>query len=331
MGAKNDLSEEERIRILTLHGEGYSRRKIQEVVPRSLGAIQRCITQQRLGIATKRPGRNPCVSDRDRRRVIREVSNKRISSAKVKARLELACSARTIRNIIKASGIIRWKKLSKKPLLSHAHRQRRMDFAAAHLTWRTRWKKIIFSDEKKFNLDGPDGNAFYYHDERKQEILRNRRQGGGKSVMIWAAIGWYGKSQIAFLDGNQNSAKYVQTLNQFLLPAAGQIGGPNWVLMQDNAPIHTSRVTRAWLAERGVRVLAWPARSPDLNPIENAWAAMSALVYEDGRQFDSVEALKDAISAAWVRISGEYRHNLFNSLPRRMQRVLDEQGKIISY
>jgi transposase len=193
MGAKNDLTEEERIRILTLHGEGYSRRNIQDVVPRSLGAIQRCITQHTLGIATKRPGRHPCVSDRDRRRVIREVSNKRTSSAKVKARLELTCSARTIRNIIKASGIIRWKKLSKKPLLSHTHRERRMAFAGAKLTWRTpanAMEKIIFSDEKKFNLDGPDGNAFYYHDERKQEILRNRRQGGGKSVMIWAAIGF---------------------------------------------------------------------------------------------------------------------------------------------
>jgi hypothetical protein len=33
---------------------------------------------------------------------------------------------------------------------------------------------------------------------------------------------------------------------------------------------------------------------------------MSALVYEDGRQFENVAALKDAISAARARISGEY-------------------------
>ena len=91
------------------------------------------------------------------------------------------------------------------------YRKRTRSAPFRYATKGAKLKRIIFSDEKKFNLDGPDGNSFYYHDNGKQEFLRSRRQGGGKSVKIWAVIGWYGKSQIAFLDGNQDSAKYVQT------------------------------------------------------------------------------------------------------------------------
>ena len=32
-----------------------------------------------------------------------------------------------------------------------------------------------------------------------------------------------------------------------------------------------SKSTKKWLTERNIGILPWPANSPDLNPIENAW------------------------------------------------------------
>lgn len=46
------------------------------------------------------------------------------------------------------------------------------------------------------------------------------------------------------------------------------------ILCHDNAPSHKSKSTEAKLDEMGVIREAWPAESPDLNPIELVWAFM---------------------------------------------------------
>jgi hypothetical protein len=46
----------------------------------------------------------------------------------------------------------------------------------------------------------------------------------------------------------------------------------NAIFQQDNASIHMSGHSLVWFAEKNIPLLDWPARSPDLNPIENLWA-----------------------------------------------------------
>ncbi|POM74340.1 transposable element Tc3 Transposase putative [Phytophthora palmivora] len=46
------------------------------------------------------------------------------------------------------------------------------------------WDSITFSDEKKWNLDGPDGFQHYWRDLRKEPRHTKRRQAGGGSVMM---------------------------------------------------------------------------------------------------------------------------------------------------
>ncbi|GBL95453.1 hypothetical protein AVEN_182655-1 [Araneus ventricosus] len=63
--------------------------------------------------------------------------------------------------------------------------------------------------KKKWNLDGPDGNIIYWHDLRKEPRSFFSRQSGGGSVMVWAAFSFSGQVRLAFLDGRQNSPKYI--------------------------------------------------------------------------------------------------------------------------
>lgn len=85
--------------------------------------------------------------------------------------------------------------------------------------------------------------------------------------MRWLSA--FGKTQLAVLNGSQNSNSYIDTLEGTLLPYATDNHENNWVLQQDNAPIHTSKFTKGWIFANSIETLDWPAKPPDLNPIEN--------------------------------------------------------------
>lgn len=156
-----------------------------------------------------------------------------------------------------------------KPQLEDHHKVARLEWAKKYMSFDIEWSRDIFSDEKKFNLDGPDGFHSYWHDIRKEEKQLMSRQHGGGCVMIWGAFSMDGKTPLAIVNRNMNSTKYCNQLEAHLLPFGEKLGGPNWIFQQDNASIHASKETTAWFSNKNVNIMKWPAQSSDLNPIEN--------------------------------------------------------------
>jgi len=97
----------------------------------------------------------------------------------------------------------------------------------------------------------------------------------------------------------------------------------------DNAPIHTGpgmREFRMAEPEFGRAVTFQPPYSPDLNPIEHVWARMKRVLRE--RVFSSADSLRVAVREAWELTARdtEFLRGLTQSMPRRLNAVVEADG-----
>ncbi|KAG3016919.1 hypothetical protein PC119_g11203 [Phytophthora cactorum] len=312
MGHGKALSEQEHWWIVGLHDGGVPLRKISRTTGRSRSCVRKAIKEER-GPRTdesgERPmaGRQPSLSEREVRLLVRAAANGDCFAKELKTRFGIKASVRTIQRLLKH---LNYTKMDRTLPLTAAHKTTRMDWAEEHILKPDKWILIIFSDEKKFNLDGPDGFKYYWRDMRRPAQSYVRRQNGGGSVMVWGAFSATGKSKLTILCGRQNS---------------------DFVFQQDNASIHASRETKQFLEESEVSTMVWPARSPDCNPIQNVWSAMAAKVYAHGRQYRTVAELEEAVLAAWDAIGQEYLLKLVESMPRRCLAVIKQKGGLTKY
>jgi hypothetical protein len=75
-------------------------------------------------------------------------------------KIRLQCSTRTIARFLKEENVS-YVIGKKKIVLVKRHNNARVDFAKFHVQDRTDFSTLIYIDEKKFLLDGPDNNGLY--------------------------------------------------------------------------------------------------------------------------------------------------------------------------
>ena len=229
----------------------------------------------------KKRGRKRSIGKRAERRMKRTVtrlltSGEKVTARKVKEKCELDVNVRTVQRTLHRIGL-KYAKAKKKITLTKKHKGARLECAKRWLTKHVDFKKVIFTDEKRFKFDGPDGWCTW--SRRGEPVVLNKRQmGGGGGVMVWGMIFANGNIWLEWLKGRQNSESYKQLLDEKALPRIRREMGKDFVPQQDNCSIHVSKLMKEWMAKVNMTTLEWPARSPDLNLIENVWEMLAQLV-----------------------------------------------------
>jgi transposase len=216
------------------------------------------------------------------------------------------------------------------PLLKKEQKLARLNWAMSRCHWRARqWNRVIWTDESRFLLHPVDGRRLVWRlpgERLNDRFVIQVTQAGGGSVHVWGAIWKGGRSELVRLDGHVNALKYCDVLHGFftttVLPA-------HFLFQQDNAPAHRSWVTSQFLEDVGANVLPWPARSPDLNPIEHVWDILGRRMQQ--RDCQGLNQLFDALREEWHAIPQEDLDNLISSMPRRVGTVISKRGGHTKY
>ena len=192
-------------------------------------------------------------------------------------------------------------------------------------------RNVIWSDEKRFCLDGPDGLHSHWADMclPRRIFSRTQREGGG--LMIWASFSAKGKSKLVFVEGNLNAAAYTNMLEDTMISLLSEYHSERAIYQHDNAPAHSPNHTTEFLMDCEFEVMEWPARSPYLNPIENLWAGLVRDIYDAIRQFYELDDLKEAILYAWENIDDELLRNLAFTMAARCANVIEKRGGAVAY
>lgn len=237
-------------------------------------------------------------------------------------------SSNTVRRRLKSAGL-RARRPYHGIVLTRDHRRARLNWARAHLRFtRADWANVLFTDESRFNVQGSDGRVRVYRrrGERYTEpCVVERDQFRGGSVMIWAGISLHLKTPLVVVRGNLNAARYQdEILRPVVIPVIHQNRG--MTLMHDGATSHTALTTRTLLRQRGVNVLPWPSKSPDLNPIENIWDELGRRVYRSPNPPVNPMELQDRLLQEWANMPVAFFRNYIMSMRSRCLAVIRANG-----
>lgn len=279
----------------------------------------------------RKRGRKSALTSRESWNLLRKSrENPMLSASKLAKAVNLSISTQTVRNILKKNRF-RNKRVKHPELVSPVNKEKRLQFARKHVTWgKKKWGKVIFTDEKKWNLVGNDGYITIWSENPKETAKQEVKQSNA-SIMTWGAISAKKGLVIVRIDEKIDSSTYCDMLESCFLNNA-QVDLPvDFIFQQDNAPPHSSHQTREFLESRKIEVLQWPPQSPDLSPIENLWGILSEKVYKEGKVYNTKDDLWAAVQTAWDEVPVEIFKNLYKSIPNRLIKVLESGGKRIQY
>jgi transposase len=151
--------------------------------------------------------------------------------------------------------------------------------------------KLVFIDETGASTKMA---RRYGRARRGERCVAAIPHGHWKTTTFTGALRLTGMTAPMTLDGPMNGAAFEAYVEQVLVPTLA----PGDIVVMDNLAPHKAASVREAIAAAGAELRYLPPYSPDLNPIENAFAKLKALLRKAAaRTVDDLEtAIRDAIA-----------------------------------
>ena len=107
--------------------------------------------------------------------------------------------------------------------------------------------------------------------------------------------------------------------------------GADFILMDDNARQHRAHITIQYLEDATIVRIDWPARSPDMNPMEHAWDMLQKTISARPVRPTTDPQLRTALQEEWARVPQQQLGRLISSMRRRCQTIIDACGHHTRY
>ncbi|GFU86303.1 transposable element Tcb1 transposase [Trichonephila clavipes] len=91
-------------------------------------------------------------------------------------------------------------------------------------------------------------------------------------------------------------------MHRHIGPAPGIMGLATAIFQQYNPRPHVSRIVQRLFVNHQIELLPWPARSPDLSPIENMWFIVAQRLIQIAPPAATADQLSQRVEAAWSAV-----------------------------
>ena len=335
MPKNRELNTTEKQLIIKYHNENMKNVQIATLIGCSESTVRNVVKRWKetgtLKTKTGR-GRKPMLNQRDTRRLMRIVKkNRRATIGEIRSELGQCISECTLRRRLYKIGM-RAMKAVRKPFISKRHSRTRLTWCRRQKGWQlAQWQQVVWSDECVIQLWQESRGVVVRRSSKERfhpDCVAPTVKHGGGSIMVWACFCWDQLGPIVVVPGTIDQHKYKNILEQHLLPFLDRLkqDGKNTVFQDDGAPCHRARSVTNWKAEKGIKVLPWPAQSPDLNPIEHLWNLLKRRIKNRIPRPTNIKQLEEYVYEEWNQLDVSTLRKLVLSLPTRIRAVIASKG-----
>ncbi|GFW44881.1 transposable element Tcb2 transposase [Trichonephila clavipes] len=215
--------------------------------------------------------------------------------------------------------------------LTRQHRTACLQWCREHHKWTEQdWACVLFSDESRFSLSSDCRRQLIWRKSGtayRPENIQEKDRYPTCNIMVRAGIMINGRTSLhVVVNGTMTGQRYI---DEVLLPHVRLfrgVVGDKFVFMDDNATCHRTLAVQDCLDSEGIQRLVWPARSPDLNLIENVWDALGRQVAGRNYPRTNKNTLIRALTEEWDKLPQQLLDNVVQSMVRRVERCITLHG-----